>query len=47
MRQIKDKKLPVYAEADPEIAGSDVLLKHLGFEHLDGDIYQWPVYKNS
>ena len=33
--------MPVIAQADPEIAGSDVLLKHMGFIHLHGSTYQW------
>ena len=34
-------KLPVLAFADPEIKGSDALVKHMGFECLSGDLYQW------
>lgn len=30
------------AFADPDIDGSDALLEHMGFEPLDGRIYQWP-----
>jgi hypothetical protein len=35
------QKLPVYAEADAEIPGSDVLLQHLGFEEQFKGVYQW------
>lgn len=31
----------VFAHADPEIEGSDVLLENLGFVPFDGRIYQW------
>ena len=33
--------LPILSRADPEIPGSDVLLEHIGFEHLHGRLYQW------
>lgn len=32
--------MPILAHADPEIPGSDVLLKHMGFELLNEGIYQ-------
>jgi len=35
------KKLPVQALADPEIVGSDRLLAHLGFVHIDRGVWQW------
>lgn len=41
MNQLRDKKFPVYSLADPQIEGSTTLLEHLGFEHMNGDIYQW------
>jgi hypothetical protein len=31
----------VYSWADPEIKGSDALLKHMGFEHYRDGVYQW------
>ena len=34
-------KIPVHAVACPTIKGSDVLLKHLGFKHHSGDLYEW------
>lgn len=34
-------KAPVHAIADPDIPGSAALLEHMGFEHLNGDLYQW------
>lgn len=37
--------MPILAHADPEIKGSDVLLKHMGFEPLHGGIYQCPGNK--
>lgn len=36
-------EMPLLAEADPDIEGSDVLLKHLGFTQLDGRLYQCPA----
>ena len=33
--------LPVHAIADPEIEGSDRLLAHLGFSHVDQGVWQW------
>lgn len=34
--------MPLLAHADPDIEGSDVLLKHLGFTPTnDKDIWQW------
>lgn len=32
--------MPVLSVADPEISGSEVLLKHMGFEHVVGNTYQ-------
>lgn len=31
----------VYAHADEAIAGSEVLLEHMGFEPFQGRLYQW------
>lgn len=39
--------MPLLAHADPEIPGSDVLLKHMGFEHVKEGIYQCPGNKQS
>lgn len=36
--------MPVIAVADQEIDGSEVLLQHMGFDHVYGDVYQWPGY---
>lgn len=33
-------KMPVHAKASPGIEGSEELLKHLGFTHIRGDIWQ-------
>ncbi len=30
---------PVYAKAAPDIEGSCILLKHIGFQHLRGDLW--------
>lgn len=30
-----------YSLADPEIDGSDVLLRHIGFEPFEGRVYRW------
>jgi len=40
-------KMPLAAHADPSIKGSDVLLKHMGFEHFNAGIYQCPGNKQS
>ena len=31
----------VFSFADPDIDGSEVLLRHMGFEHFQGRFYQW------
>lgn len=41
MAMAAERRLPVYAHADPDIQGSDTLLKHLGFTHAFGGIYNW------
>lgn len=36
------KGMPLLAHADPEIEGSEVLLRHLGFQPTnDKDVYSW------
>lgn len=40
MGQLPD--MPIIAEADPEICGSETLLKHLGFQNVFGRIWQCP-----
>lgn len=32
--------IPVYAQADPKIEGSEKLLEHAGFQHYRGDIWR-------
>lgn len=39
--------MPLLAHADPAIPGSDVLLKHMGFEQLSEGIYQCLGNKQS
>lgn len=39
--------MPILAHADPAIPGSDVLLKHMGFEPLSEGIYQCLGNKQS
>ena len=39
--------MPLLSQADPAIKNSDVLLKHMGFEQLQGSIYQCPGLKRS
>lgn len=39
--------MPIIAHADPAIPGSDVLLKHMGFESLSEGFYQCPGNKPS
>ena len=42
VRAVKPMLRPrTLALADPDIEGSDVLLEHMGFEPLEGRIYQW------
>lgn len=41
MKVLKNYPFPVYSGADPDIEGSDRLLKHLGFEHVTGVTYVW------
>jgi len=41
IKKVQQLKLPVYSLADPEIVGSDILLEHMGFEQIYGDVYQW------
>lgn len=33
--------IPVQTLVDHDIKGADVLLKHIGFRHLAGGVYQW------
>ena len=42
MEQLSEKRMPINAAADPEIAGSERLLEHLGFQRAHKEIYQWP-----
>ena len=37
--------MPIIAEADPEIEGSETLLKHLGFTPVFGRIWQCPGFQ--
>ena len=39
--------MPLLAHADPEIKGSDVLLRHMGFEQYREGFYQCPGHKQS
>ena len=41
MDMVADLGMPACAYADPEIQGSDVLLKHLGFVHSGKGVYKW------
>lgn len=43
MGMAAEKKLPVYAEADEEIPGSEALLKFLGFHPVFGRIWEWDM----
>lgn len=38
---VERMKMPVHALADPDIPHSAVLLEHIGFKHLTGELYQW------
>lgn len=35
------KNMPVHAVPDPEVEGSERLLQHLGFAHVDRGVWQW------
>lgn len=41
LRLAAKRHLPVHALADPEIEGSETLLRHMGFEEIADRIYQW------
>jgi len=41
MKLAARRALPVVAEADAEIEGSEKLLEHMGFEHIGQRIYAW------
>ena len=38
--------LPVRALADENIDGAEVLLEHLGFEHLSDGVWQWQQHQS-
>lgn len=40
---ISRRTIPVVALADPQIPGSDVLLRHMGAEHVSDGVYAWPA----
>ena len=37
----KQKGLPVYADAEPKIPGSERLLEFLGFKRDEGTVFKW------
>ena len=39
--------MPLLAYADPDIPGSEVLLKHMGFDHFEKRVWQWAGNKRS
>lgn len=39
----RGRSIPVVALADPQIPGSDVLLRHMGAEHVADGVYAWPA----
>lgn len=41
MMALADRGLPVYAQADADIPGSDRLLNHLGFESIRDGVWLW------
>lgn len=41
LKLVERDGLPVHALADQEIEGSDKLLLHMGFTHLQDRIYEW------
>lgn len=40
---IARRTIPVVALADPQIPGSDILLRHMGAEHVSDGVYTWPA----
>ncbi len=41
MRIAGDSAVPVYAMAQSDVPGSGRLLRHMGFEQVEGDLYRW------
>jgi hypothetical protein len=41
VQKLAKPSMPVYAEADEEIEGSEKLLEHMGFVHYRDRIYRW------
>lgn len=41
VRRLAPAGVPVHALADPDIAGSEVLLEHMGFTPVHGRVYAW------
>lgn len=39
---IESTAAPVHSLADPEIEGSAVLLKHIGFKRIHNEVWIWP-----
>lgn len=45
MGMAAEKRLPVYAEADADIPGSEALLAFLGFKPVFERIWEWPGHR--
>ena len=41
LKILKKTQLPLYALCDRNIEGADRLLRHIGFEPINGEIYKW------
>ena len=41
LEMVKNQPLPVYAKAQEGVDGSDRLLIHLGFVHIERGLYKW------
>lgn len=46
-KMVQGVRAPVRALADPDYENSAELLEHIGFQHLNGRIYQWPQHSRT
>jgi hypothetical protein len=41
LRIAKSRNMPVHAIADPAVKNSEVPLRHAGFRHVEGNLFEW------
>ena len=41
LETVRESNLPIYSICDPNINNADKLLKHIGFNQLTDEVYQW------